>query len=148
MIRLGVIFSLVFESLVLLCCGQMAPMAQAASQPTSCCSIDSKPQADAGCCCCEETTKAPAPKTCSDGVRGTAGCAPRCECPITLGQPRVPASPDRRPKTEAAASIVLAPEVRTIAFPFRAIAVIRCEDCHPPPIGGRLACALHCLWTI
>lgn len=146
MLRFGVIFGLIFQSLALIWCAGRTPDTRIAMGVQMC--VDA-PAAHESVCCCEgddesaaaESNAAPAASTLPERC---------CRCPLTLEQPRVPAVPERRPGAELTRVSIEFESAFVLTFPVRAV-LIRSSvpaSIHPPDFAGRLACERFCRWTI
>lgn len=145
MIRLSVIFGLLFQSLVAICCGNLlsskADGCCGPSTPTCCCS-DENAQPDSGCCsetkvdlCCDASHPASAPSDC------------KC-CLVSPDTPQAPAEPTRRPSSDtegvAAAPVFFAP----ILMPAAREPLMLALRHEPPWPSGRALLADQCRWNL
>ncbi|MBL8886443.1 MAG: hypothetical protein JNK16_07270 [Phycisphaerales bacterium] len=147
MVRFGVIFGLIFQSLALVWCAGRMPDARRAMGAETCAAA---PAAHDAVCCCEgdgesarTTTNVPVPAIATLPER----C---CQCPLTLSEPRVPAVPDRRPGAELTRIPIELESAFVLTWPPRAVRLCTSvpASIHPPDFVGRLACERFCRWTI
>lgn len=145
MVRFGVIFGLVFQSLLLMWCA--APVSRATTPAMECCVPE--PEAVEESCCCEESGDSDrAPGIEWQSLRSTHERC--CQCPLTVEDPRIPVYPARRPAMELSrvSGAVLAPAALStperIGFRIASVPALL----HPPDFAGRLACERFCRWTI
>lgn len=149
MARYGVIFALVFQSLLLLCCsGRLAaaPQAIAASQICA-----AQPSMHEGACCCEGDEDSSSTVAFGTANIGAAQFPSRCcECPLTVEAPRLPAVPDRRPVIELTRVQIAIDSAISLVLPDRSslLSASVPASIHPPDFAGRLACERFCRWTI
>ncbi|MBX3390636.1 MAG: hypothetical protein KF691_14410 [Phycisphaeraceae bacterium] len=146
MVRVGVIFGLLFQSLLLLWCA--APASLVAATAGGCCEVETEFEEEATCC--------REPANLADEAVGAEWQTVRatrercCECPLTVEDPRVPVRPERRPVLELfrlSGLFVLTP---VLNMPERIGARIASVPAmvHPPDFAGRFACERFCRWTI
>lgn len=146
MVRLGVIFGLVFQSLVLMWCA--TPSSLATTPAMGCCESEAG-TAGESCCCCEESGKAEkaADTQCQSLFAVQERC---CQCPLTVEEPRIPAYPVRPLALELSrvpAAVISLPASNTpqrIGLEFASVPAML----HPPDSAGRSACERFCRWTI
>lgn len=153
-----VIFGLLFQSLVMLCCGRWmnVPVLMVAGKSDSACCA---PAPESSCCCCSESASQ------TNGQHGdhpdedalTIGCGPlamqcerSCACPATTDFPRFPGKTQREAPVEqlkagfaAVGTPMVLPPLALVLKPTVVVELIE-----PPDEYGRLACERFCRWTI
>lgn len=146
MVRFGVIFGLIFQSLALVWCAGRMPDARSAMVVQTCAAA---PVVHDSVCCCEGDETAATPF--NDAAPAIATLPARCcQCPLTLEEPRVPAVPDRRPGAELTRIPIELESMFVLTLPQRAARVCSSvpASIFPPDFAGRLACERYCRWTI
>lgn len=147
MVRFGIIFGLIFQSLALIWCAGRMPDARIAMGVQTCAAA---PAVHDSVCCCEGEDEAVG-VTASDAVPAVATLPERCcQCPLTLEEPRIPAVPDRRPGAELSRIPIEPESMFVLTLPQRAARVCSSisASISPPELAGRLACERFCRWTI
>ncbi|MBY0111998.1 MAG: hypothetical protein K2Y21_04195 [Phycisphaerales bacterium] len=146
MVRFGIIFGLLFQSFVAICCGQWtSPRAT-----DGCCG-----PRESECCCCPHEESTTNDACCGESDEG-ACCATEptkersgCDCcVVTQDVPQAPVTPDRRPTTDTAGVTIPAPPMALVHVggwrePNRL--ALRHE---PPWRAGRAVLAGQCRWNL
>lgn len=144
MTRFGIIFGLLFQSLVAICCGNLlSPKAE------NCCGTE-----EACCCCAAEEVPSP---SCCTGPDVDPCCEPSgassapsdCKCCI-VGQdtPQAPAEPLRRYSGDSQ-GVVVAPPAIEVVFEVGVREPTRLALRHEPPWpSGRALLADQCRWNL
>jgi len=149
MVRYGVIFGLVFQSLVLMWCAGRMPGARASMDLGQTCAA--APAMHESPSCCESNEDSAVTAVSAGGQPGMATLPERCcQCPLTVEEPRVPVAPDRRPAVELMRAPIAIASAIDLLLPARSTLFIASvpASIHPPDFAGRLACERFCRWTI